>query len=134
MKSGDPESPFLYHELLVQAPDEAWEPRAAALVAESPFVDALPEGRAWSAEGEVEELAEEEGAETDEWEREPEETSPSQGDTFELDSQEEADGPTDDDESEPQASWEELEDTNQSHEEEEEDSAGSPAAEALDEL
>jgi hypothetical protein len=35
------ESPFLNQELLVGDGDGAWEPRAAALVAESPFADAL---------------------------------------------------------------------------------------------
>lgn len=39
------ESPFLDEELFVGESEEEWEPRAAALAAESPFVDALEERR-----------------------------------------------------------------------------------------
>jgi len=143
VRTGEAQSPFLHHELFLTTPDETWEPRAAALVAESPFADALPEGRRWPAEGQVEELAEEEGAADDEWTpSESEEEFPSQGETLELDSQDEAVGsqdeavaPTGEDESERQDPWEELEETDYSHEEEEEEepTESSTTGEALDE-
>ena len=40
---GEAESPFLHQELFAKRSEEEWEPRAAALVAESPFVGALEE-------------------------------------------------------------------------------------------
>lgn len=50
------ESPFLDHELLVGEGDGEWEPRAAALAGESPFVGALESG-ATALEGDEEEEA-----------------------------------------------------------------------------
>jgi hypothetical protein len=131
------ESPFLNQELLVGDGDGAWEPRAAALVAESPFADALPKGRGSSPEGHAQELAEEEGSEDDEGKpSEPEDEFLSQGEALELDSQEEPATPTGEDMSEPEASWEEQEESHYPHEEEEEEEpTDSPApAEALDEF
>lgn len=43
--SGKVESPFLDQELFVAESEEEWEPRVAALVAESPFISALEERR-----------------------------------------------------------------------------------------
>jgi V8-like Glu-specific endopeptidase len=40
-ETGEVESPFLDEELFVGASEEEWEPRAAALAAESPFVEAV---------------------------------------------------------------------------------------------
>jgi monoamine oxidase len=69
---GEAESPLTYQELFAEGPEEEWEPRAAALVAESPLVGALEDGRsrfdgyqseeveaAYNLEGEEESGAEE---------------------------------------------------------------------------
>ena len=52
---GTAESPFLHQELFVKESEVEWEPRAAALVAESPFVGALEERRSRSDENQWEE-------------------------------------------------------------------------------
>jgi hypothetical protein len=46
---GEVESPFLNQELFVAEPEKEWEPRVAALVAESPFRDVAYEGPPTSA-------------------------------------------------------------------------------------
>jgi monoamine oxidase len=49
------ESPFLHQELFVKRSEEEWEPRAAALAAESPFVGAIEERRSRFDEDQLEE-------------------------------------------------------------------------------
>jgi len=52
---GEAGSPFLHQELFAKRSEEEWEPRAAALVAESPFVGAFEERRSRFDEDQLEE-------------------------------------------------------------------------------
>ncbi|MGH9890601.1 MAG: flavin monoamine oxidase family protein [bacterium] len=105
--SGEAESPFLHQELFVKRSEEEWEPRAAALVAESPFVGALEERRSRFDEDQSEEeeaadeLEGEEELEAEEgWEELEEELLTPQADQEEEESLDDEGAPPREDETE----------------------------------
>jgi monoamine oxidase len=90
---GEAESPFLHQELFVKKSEEEWEPRAAALVAESPFAGALDECRSRFDEDRSEEeealdelKGEEESEAAEAWEELEEEELTPQADQVEDES------------------------------------------------
>lgn len=105
--TGEAESPFLDRDLFVAGVDEKWEPRVAALVAESPFVGVLEERRSrfdedqWKEEEAPDELEGEEELEAEEvWEELEEEQLTPQADEEEDESLDDEGAPLREDETE----------------------------------